>query len=119
VKNTARSFLAALWTLLPVAVSGLSGTGCSGGPESQVLQDGIGAVSERNSTSDAIAPEGAVACAVVAEGCPCDGEGATLECPGPKIHTGNYTTCAPGKRACVKGSWGPCIGKTLYAPAAH
>jgi hypothetical protein len=119
VKKSARAFLAALWTLLPPAVSGVCSTGCGGGPESQALQDGIGTVSEENSNSDPVAPETAVPCGVPAEGCPCDVEGATVQCPGPKIHTGNYTTCAPGKRACLNRVWGPCVGKTIYEPSTH
>jgi hypothetical protein len=119
VNNTARAFCETLLTLLPVAVIAVWATGCGGGPESQYLQDGIGTVSEETSTSDAQAPQPAVACAVAAEGCPCDLEGATVECPGPKIHTGNYTTCTPGKRACSHGMWGPCVGKTIYQPPTH
>jgi hypothetical protein len=119
VKKSASAALATLWTLLPAVVSAIWSTGCGGGPESLALQDGIAIVSEENSTSDAMAPETAVVCGVAAEGCPCDTEGATVQCPGPKIHTGNYTTCAPGKRACQKGMWGPCLGKTVYEPSTH
>ena len=37
-----------------------------------------------------------------------------MACKGPKIQSGNYTSCQPGVRFCNGGVWGACIGKTLY-----
>jgi hypothetical protein len=80
-------------------------------------------VSEGNSVGeslgDAMAPDPTAACSVIAEGCPCDREGETVQCQTTKIRTGNYTSCAPGKRVCQGGTWGSCIGKTVYPTAAR
>ncbi|HZU83504.1 MAG TPA: hypothetical protein VE987_11330 [Polyangiaceae bacterium] len=108
-----RSTAAAL--LWAVAVGG-----CGGPPTSQTVQDGVGAVAEATSPTAAMAPTPAppsAACEAPAIGCPCAGEGTTAPCPGPRIHTGDYTSCAPGVRVCSQGSWGPCMAKTVYQAA--
>jgi hypothetical protein len=73
------------------------------------MADGIGTIVEQNA---AAAP--GVACGTPTEGCPCSEEGATVSCSGPKIRTGNYTTCTPGTRVCYGGAWSACVSKTLY-----
>jgi hypothetical protein len=120
VRNATRGLCEALLTVLAVALSAASGSACGGAPESHSLQDGVtDTVAERSSTSDAGARAPTTGCTTPAEGCPCGQEGATVECQGPKIHIGDYTSCLPGKRFCVDGEWTLCVAKTLYpAPDA-
>jgi hypothetical protein len=117
VKHAARASRRALYALVPVAIMALLNGGCGGGPDSMALNDGIGAVSEKASTTDAMTPEASAPCEEVTEGCPCERDGETVQCAGPTIHTGNYTSCEPGKRTCLQGTWGPCAGKTVYKNA--
>jgi hypothetical protein len=56
-------------------------------------------------------------CASPSTGCPCAQEGAIVDCQGPHIRTGNYTSCAPGERMCSNGTWGACVGKTVVQDA--
>lgn len=108
-----------LFGLFGAAVVAAMGTGCGGGPDSLALEDGTGTVTQEHSVGDAAPPQQmqTVACAVAAEGCPCDHDGDAVTCVGPKIQTGNYTSCEPGKRTCAAGAWGPCVGKTVYENA--
>jgi hypothetical protein len=117
------------WRLLSILVATQGGLGCGGAPDASETGGTASAISEGNTPeSDGIPPAlknespiGSVdrtvadaGCAVAAEGCPCDKDGETLDCPGSRIQTGNYVTCAPGKRTCVGGKWGPCVEKTVH-----
>jgi hypothetical protein len=110
--------------ILGALLSAAAGTACAGGPESPTFNDGVGTVMQNASIapdagrattganpSDLSAPP-STAC--TDEGCACAQEGDTVACAGPKIQSGDYTTCAPGKRMCENGAWGACVGKTLY-----
>jgi hypothetical protein len=99
--------------LVAVAVAG----GCGGGPPDGSLRDGVGTTFTANVTVAAVAPATPSACTAPAEGCPCNIEGSVVSCPGPTVRTGNYTTCAPGQRACTGGRWEACVAKTLYESA--
>jgi hypothetical protein len=123
VKAALRADCRSFGPLLLAALLAAFGAACGGAPDSISLEDGVSSVSEGNAVGDpmgdAMAPEKTAACAVVAEGCPCDQEGETVQCQTAKVRTGDYTTCAPGKRACKDGTWGPCLGKTLYRSATR
>ena len=106
-----------LASLLALAVTAAAGQGCGPGADGDMVQEGVGTLSEQNRGGDARAPGPAVPCAVTAEGCPCPHDGETIACPGPKIHSGSYTSCAPGHRKCSEGAWGPCIGRVAYPNA--
>jgi hypothetical protein len=82
---------------------------CSTSTDSPKTEDGVG----ETQLAASVVPLGA-GCATPNEGCPCDGEGMEVTCKGPEVTTGNYTTCTPGVRFCTDGSWGACVGKTLY-----
>ena len=115
MKNVPWARFATAHAFVPLAV--LS-AGCAGA-DPHTLQDGMSSYSTGASapaTEPASQPTDA--CAVAAEGCPCAVEGTTATCAGPKIHTGNYTSCSPGTRTCQQGSWGPCIGNAVYQEAA-
>jgi hypothetical protein len=121
-RGRAANYAAILGALLSAA----AGTACAGSPESPTFGDGVGTVMQNASTSTApdagSAPTSAApsdpaaepSAACTDQGCACDQEGATVACAGPKIQSGDYTTCAPGKRMCANGAWGACVGKTLY-----
>jgi hypothetical protein len=117
VRSAARVFCSVVETLLAAAVMAVGCPGCGGGPDSRALQDGVGTSAAKSTTSDGMPPASPVACAVASEGCPCPRDGETVRCAGPKIHTGNYTSCEPGSRECTQGTWGPCIGKMVYQNA--
>ncbi len=97
---------------------------CTAAPTT--LDDGLGSVTQNttagNATHFATGDGGTAAaapdCSLAEEGCPCDKEGDTTACAGPKIRTGNYTSCAPGTRACVAGLWGACLGKAIASESA-
>jgi hypothetical protein len=44
------------------------------------------------------------------EGCPCDEEGASVECGNVVEKKGDYTTCSMGHSWCDGQAWGACIG---------
>ena len=96
-------------------------TGCAGSPET--LSDGTGEAAHSASAAESVSSAGAAAadaipaCATPSEGCPCTDDGAQIACPGPKVRTGNYTTCADGVRACTSGQWGACITATVVQSA--
>jgi hypothetical protein len=93
---------------LPVFASFVLVTACNGAPE-PTAHDGLGS-SQISSTTAGPDP----ACSSPGAGCPCTAEGSSIACLGPRIQTGNYTTCTPGARFCSGGIWGACVGKTLY-----
>jgi hypothetical protein len=95
--------------------------GCSGAPGGQDVEYEMGNASP--STEAAAADSQAApatgpstgACTVPDTGCACDMPGEVIDCAGPKLHIGSYTSCAPGRRVCGSdGVWGPCIGKTMH-----
>jgi hypothetical protein len=108
--------------LLGAVLSATAGTACAGAAGSPTFNDGVGTLTQNaSSAADAgsaptstsqPATEQSTAC--TDEGCACDQEGATVQCAAPKVQSGDYTTCAPGKRMCENGAWGACVGKTLY-----
>lgn len=91
-----------LWLLL------LLSAGCSAAPAN--LEDGAGSTQGRTLPTEPAGP----ACQSPAAGCPCPSDGTSIDCLGPKVQTGNYTTCTPGLRFCTGGTWGACMGKTSY-----
>ncbi len=101
--------------------------GCGGAPDSGSVPDGAGSGAATPSHASSAPATGAAstsaaaidACASPSEGCSCDHEGATAACQGPKIRTGNYTSCQPGERLCSHGTWGACMGKTAVQGAAE
>ncbi len=114
-------------SLALVGIFAAAAAACGGAPDSPSLDDGISSVMQSTTSApgktaapagDAGVPEMALDCTVAAEGCPCDHDGDTVTCAGPKVTTGNYTTCAPGKRQCDNGTWGACVGNTLYSASA-
>ncbi len=52
-------------------------------------------------------------CGTPEEGCPCETEGAEVDCGKVKQQTGTFVECAFGKRACIGGQWGTCIADGL------
>jgi hypothetical protein len=119
VRNAACLSWGSLGTWFAVAVSAGGAIGCGGVPEStsDTLQGEVVTVPTQNGAPDAVAPEPSLTCTAAAQGCPCPHDGETVQCYGPTIHSGNYTSCAPGRRACAGGVWGPCVGKKLYQSA--
>jgi hypothetical protein len=106
---TRRSLRDSFWKWLSLAAAVGSTAACSNGsPESSDMVDGTGTSSEQTSTVLG------VACAAPSENCPCHDDGLTVACKGPQIHVGDYTSCLPGVRVCMSGTWGACVGKTLY-----
>jgi len=106
--NVKSALLPSLWTVLP-AVLMLAVSACGGAPDSGTKQDGLGA---STTVTPTVAPS--LGCASPTDGCSCETEGAEVACKGPKIQSGNYTSCQTGTRFCTGGVWGACIGKTLY-----
>jgi hypothetical protein len=96
------------WKTLPICGMFVLGAACNVG-SAPTAQDGIGST-QGHSTTAAPGP----ACTSPAAGCACTAEGTSIACLGPKIQTGNYTTCTPGVRFCSGGAWGACVGKALY-----
>ncbi len=95
-------------------------SGCGGGPGP--TPDEIGRIIESSTLAASLTDGGAVpsrgaGCTPEAEGCPCTIEGATVSCPGPEVHTGNYTSCEPGERTCNGGAWGACVSMTIVQNA--
>ncbi|MBV9945733.1 MAG: hypothetical protein JOZ69_02675 [Myxococcales bacterium] len=111
-------------TLSPALCVALWSAGCGGGTGSGTLQDSVDPTVTENApagsapgappTGGATPTRTAGPCAAPAEGCRCDREGARASCSGPKVHTGNYTSCAPGERVCHGGAWGACAAKSVY-----
>jgi hypothetical protein len=109
VSISSRSFRESLWASMSLAAIVVSTAACGNGPaESSDLRDGVGTSSEETSASLD------VGCSAPSENCPCDVEGLTVQCNGPKIHQGNYTSCLPGVRVCMGKAWGACVTRTLY-----
>jgi hypothetical protein len=99
------------------SILALAAVGCGAGAGAGTVADGVQNESIARATSAAAASSGADACSSPAAGCPCTQEGATVECEGPHIRTGNYTSCAPGEQMCTNGTWGACVGKTVVQDA--
>ncbi|HEY3495870.1 MAG TPA: hypothetical protein VGK73_14330, partial [Polyangiaceae bacterium] len=58
-------------------------------------------------------------CAIPAQGCPCDEEGATAECGETMGSDGDQVTCSIGRRTCEDGSWSSCSGSRLEQKSAR
>jgi hypothetical protein len=86
-------------------------------PAASSAPDAGGGSASSGSGAGSVAPTPGGACALPADGCPCDHEGAAATCLGPKVHTGNYISCAPAARECHEGTWGACEAKTVYQSA--
>ena len=120
--TTAKANRTALWSLSLFALPLL--VGCSGGSGSESLSDGLGPTSAMPGASPSTGTDGGsapellhAACTTPAEGCPCAHAGAVTACPGPKIRTGDFTSCAPGERVCSNGVWGECLTNTVVQSA--
>jgi len=76
---------------------------CSnGGPPN--LGDSDGATS--------IVPTGV--CSDGKQGCPCTTQGATADCGEVVRQSADYVTCSEGTSTCTNGTWGACVGDTIY-----
>src|SRR5205085_8187697 len=95
------------------SILAVAAVGCGGGSGDGTAGDGVENESIGPATTAADASSSAGSCASPAEGCPCAKEGATVDCQGPHVRTGNYTSCAPGERLCSNGAWGACVGKSV------
>jgi hypothetical protein len=102
--------------LLALTAAAVGTTACSTGSPTP------GEIGDETSTTSAVsaapssgaATPAAAACATPSENCPCTDDGLTVECTGPKIKVGNYTSCLPGVRVCMSGTWSACVGRTVY-----
>jgi hypothetical protein len=105
--------------MLALTAAAAGSTACSAGSPNP---DEIGgetssasAVSAAPSTgASPTAAPAAAACSTPSENCPCTDDGLTVQCTGPKIQVGNYTSCLPGVRVCMSGTWSACVGRTVY-----
>jgi hypothetical protein len=107
-------------SMFSVVAASLCAAACGGGPGS--LGDGIGdegpVSSSASSSSQGSNGSGQLgACETPEQGCACATAGETADCLGPKVRTGDYTSCAPGERVCSGGVWGACSGKTVIQGA--
>jgi len=115
--TTGRRFRRVLpWALVRATVLGLAA--CGGSPEADTMQEGVATPISRWAAVDPDAGQRssgqpAAACAVPEQGCLCLA-GQIVECVGPKIQSGDYASCPPGRRVCTDGVWGPCLAKTVY-----
>jgi hypothetical protein len=117
VPEVARAARTLLLTM-GLSISALAAVGCGGGPGAGSTQDGVsnGRFTPASSwAAGANVPDDS--CASPSTGCPCAQEGAIVDCQGPHIRTGNYTSCAPGERMCSNGTWGACVGKSVVQDA--
>jgi len=81
--------------------------GCSGGNPASI-GDSVGDGGRATITTG----DGG-SCATPSEGCPCAGEGETVDCGQVDHVSGNYVSCSMGKRTCSNGAWGACIGDQI------
>ncbi|HET7545940.1 MAG TPA: PA14 domain-containing protein [Polyangiaceae bacterium] len=61
-------------------------------------------------------------CEVPNQGCDCDRAGEVVDCGQVERVSGDYVSCSMGKRTCVEGKWGACVGDsiaTLHVPAGQ
>jgi hypothetical protein len=109
VSTVPHRFYHSCWMLFALAAAAGSTSACSNGQANPgAMEDETSAVSQPSS-----APA-ASACSTPSENCPCDDDGLTVQCTGPKVHVGDYTSCIPGVRVCMSGSWGACVGRSVY-----
>jgi PA14 domain len=52
-------------------------------------------------------------CGTPQEGCSCGTEGEVVDCGHVARHSGDYTACSMGTRACLDGKWGACEGDKI------
>ena len=52
-------------------------------------------------------------CATPNEGCSCETYGAVIDCGQVHRQSGSYVSCSLGKRTCVDGRWGACVGDRI------
>lgn len=55
--------------------------------------------------------EGVDTCETPQTGCSCEDDGAIVDCGKVSATHDDYVTCSMGKRTCVDGSWGECLGE--------
>ena len=55
----------------------------------------------------------APSCNTPQEGCACDTAGKVVDCGSVARHSGGYTACSMGQRACTDGKWGACEGDKI------
>jgi hypothetical protein len=48
------------------------------------------------------------------QGCACTTEGATAACGEVVRQSGTYVTCSQGTSTCTNGTWGACVGDSVY-----
>ncbi len=53
-------------------------------------------------------------CSIGKEGCACDTPGQTVSCGHLVSDYGSYVTCQEGMATCENGSWGACVGNTVF-----
>ena len=101
--------------MLALATAATGTAACSSGsPNPGEIGDETSAVSAAPATTAAGSTAAAAACAAPSENCPCADDGLTVQCTGPKIQVGDYTSCLPGVRVCMSGTWSACVGRAVY-----
>ncbi|MGC4089238.1 MAG: dickkopf-related protein [Polyangiaceae bacterium] len=64
-------------------------------------------------------PGGTDSCATPRQGCACAEEGESVDCGTTSEVLGDYVTCSMGKRSCVDGVWGVCVGDRVTQVARN
>jgi PA14 domain len=88
-------------------------------PPGSTIQDDYGSVDR----PDAMAAGDR--CATPNEGCSCEAYGEIIDCGQVHQQSGSYVSCSLGKRTCVDGRWGACVGERISgeistpAPGQH
>jgi hypothetical protein len=100
--NKQRRFVP-LWTMALVLLFGA----CSSGGTQQAGLSGGGTGHEPTGRGD-VDP-----CATPQAGCSCEDDGTEVDCGRAKQTFDDYVTCSMGKRACLDGAWGECVGDRL------
>ena len=99
--------------LLALSAVAAATTACSnGGPNPGEIGDETSAAAAVSAAP--AAGTTTAACTTPSENCPCSDDGLTVQCTGPKIQVGDYTSCLPGVRVCMSGTWSACVGRTVY-----
>jgi hypothetical protein len=109
VSTAPRRLYHSFWMLFALTAAAGTTTACSNG---EANPGEMGDVTSAVSAPSSAAP--IPACSTPSENCPCGDDGLTVQCTGPKIHIGNYTSCLPGVRVCMSGTWSACVGRSVY-----
>jgi len=91
----------ALWAL---AAFGAVGACSSGNP---------GQIGDQDSSTSHL-DGGGPNCNTPEVGCPCTTPGAQAACGQVVRKSGDYVTCSEGQMTCTAGTWGSCVGDTIY-----